>query len=298
MADQNLNQTSPGTLSQGSPQPLSPPLTPAPSTPSTAESAPAPPTTSDGTTVSSETTTANSGPAPGMFGQSALGAPPQPSGAGLQQGGTTIVNNNSSAAAGANAPKFTVVATSVNNTPVDYGELLEVDATAGHLDVDLPLASDGATSKNGNTLIVKNVGTQNTVGLRLSVGDGIDDGVTSLAPGQFIMLVSNGVDTFVDVGNNFSVLTLTGLKVGAYNAQPNQYVQMDSTAGNISVTLPPAADAGFGGQVWIKNKTDNVNTVTVLPSGADTIDGGASALVGGLEFMRLVSDGVSDWMVS
>jgi len=197
---------------------------------------------------------------------------------------------------GSGMPRFTVLSTAVNGS-VDYGQLMEADPTGGHINITFPRASD-VTPTGPNVFIVKNVGLANTVGLRLAVGDGIDNGVTALTVGQYGIFVSDGVNTFIVVSENNLSLTLTGVQVGAYNANPNEYVQADSTIGNISVTLPTAADAGFGGQVWIKNKTDNVNTVTVLPAGADTIDGGASALVGGLEILRLVSDGVSDWMVS
>lgn len=107
MADQNLNQSSPGALNQGNPPSLSPPLTPAPQTPSTAQNTAPPPTTSDGTTAPTATTmtsnsgpsSTDSGPAP-TAGRVSSGAPAQPAGAGLSQGGTTIVVENSGGGGG------------------------------------------------------------------------------------------------------------------------------------------------------------------------------------------------------
>ena len=64
------------------------------------------------------------------------------------------------------------------------------------------------------------------------------------------------------------------------------------------MTLPAAV--GFGGQIiLLKNVSTSTNIVTVLPSGADTIDGLTSQLLTGDHFqVQLVSDGVSSWMIT
>jgi hypothetical protein len=112
MADpQNLNASSPSALSTGAPQVLGPPLAPAPQTLSTAGPSPvpsaagntstvpttttngtsaSPPTVGGGTAASSTSIATNSGSSPAILGQASSGAPAQPSGIGLQQGGGGI----------------------------------------------------------------------------------------------------------------------------------------------------------------------------------------------------------------
>jgi NADH:ubiquinone oxidoreductase subunit F (NADH-binding) len=78
----------------------------------------------------------------------------------------------------------------------------------------------------------------------------------------------------------------------------NQVVRVDPSAGGFNVTLPAAV--GLGGQIIIiKNVTTSTNIVTVLPSGADTIDGLASQLLTGDHFqIQFISDGVNSWMIT
>ncbi|MHB1310581.1 MAG: hypothetical protein ACYC3L_01095 [Gemmatimonadaceae bacterium] len=54
-------------------------------------------------------------------------------------------------------------------------------------------------------------------------------------------------------------------------------VLCDSTAGNYAVTLPAAASVP--GQEFAIKKTVAANTVTITPSGSDTIDGAATLAV-------------------
>jgi hypothetical protein len=78
----------------------------------------------------------------------------------------------------------------------------------------------------------------------------------------------------------------------------NQVVRVDPTAGGFNVTLPPAV--GLVGQIIVlKNVSTSTNIVTLLPSGADTIDGLTSQLLTGDHFqVQLISDGVSSWMIT
>jgi hypothetical protein len=81
-------------------------------------------------------------------------------------------------------------------------------------------------------------------------------------------------------------------------ASANQVVRVDPSGGGFSVTLPAAVS--FGGQVIvIKNVTISTNVVTVLPSGADSIDGLLSQLLSGDHFLiQFISDGASSWMIT
>lgn len=78
----------------------------------------------------------------------------------------------------------------------------------------------------------------------------------------------------------------------------SQIVRANPTGGGFSVTLPAAAS--FAGQtIFVKNVSDSLNVVTVLPSGADTVDGSASVPLNGERFsVGFTSDGVSDWMIT
>jgi hypothetical protein len=69
-----------------------------------------------------------------------------------------------------------------------------------------------------------------------------------------------------------------------------------NNSGDISITLPSPATA-TGRAYYIKKISSNTNTVTILPSSSETIEGG-SALVLFVRFdsVRLVSDG-SNWYI-
>jgi hypothetical protein len=197
--------------------------------------------------------------------------------------------------AGAGFPKFAIVhSTGAPGTSVDYGQLLEGDATAGAFAVSLPLASDGTTSNpNGNVWIIKNVGTANNVGLRLHVGE-FFDGPGSLAPGQWAIYVSDGVSGFICVSTNADNLVVTAVQTAAYNASPFDVVRGDSTAGDIPVNLPSAA-ASPNAQIYVK-AVGSANLVNITPAGGDTVEGGALLPLAPGESAILISDGVSNWM--
>jgi hypothetical protein len=198
MADQNLNVTSPGALNQGNPPSLSPPLSPAPATPSTAQSVAPPPTTSDGVVTPPTTTTANTGPTAGVMGRASTGAPAQPAGEGLAQGGNTIVIN-----------------------------------------------------------------------------------------------VSGG-------GSGGSGETLAAVQVADFTAAVSTIYPCDPGAGNINATLPLGSGV-VGAQITpieIYNNSNDVGTVTVLPSGGDTVAGQTELVLQPQQSVRLVWDGVSNWMTA
>lgn len=80
-------------------------------------------------------------------------------------------------------------------------------------------------------------------------------------------------------------------------AAPNQTVGVDTTAGNVNVTLPPAV-AGIVGQRFEFVRvpgTPNANNAVIVPDGADTINGNASySLSGDYEgaTLRCVAPGI------
>lgn len=79
----------------------------------------------------------------------------------------------------------------------------------------------------------------------------------------------------------------------------NEVARVNTTGGPVSVTLPPAFN-NRGLSVIVKDVggAAAVNVITVLPAGANTIDGGGSAAVSiDRGSLTLVSDGVSEWMI-
>ncbi len=56
----------------------------------------------------------------------------------------------------------------------------------------------------------------------------------------------------------------------------NTVILVDSTAGDVDITLPTAASAGNGFCIWIKKVSGDGNTLSILPNGAETIEGTAS----------------------
>ncbi len=210
------------------------------------------------------------------------------------------------AGGGGAALRFTVVTTTVNAS-VDYGQLMEADATGGHINISMPLAS-GVTPNGPNVLVVKNSGTANTVGLRFHVGDGTDTGVTSLNSGEFVMLVSDGVNTFIVVSEappaaagNFNVVTVPGPT--SFGPNFGDFVVADATTGAVNVNLPLASSVVGPNMIAVRNDSSiplggydpalHNTQVTVRAHAGDSVDVGGVLWPG--DFVYLVSDGVSNW---
>ena len=71
----------------------------------------------------------------------------------------------------------------------------------------------------------------------------------------------------------------------------------DATSANLTVTLPPIS--GSEGKLFTVKRTDTTaNTVTIMPSGSDTIDGAVSLAVGTLQSVTLqASRAVTRWNI-
>lgn len=105
-------------------------------------------------------------------------------------------------------------------------------------------------------------------------------------PGQLVGPVVASVKTIAAAQSPYTV--------GAADS----IIEATTAAGAITVNLPAAAAAKR--VLWIKKTTNDNNTVTIAPAGADTIEGAAASVVepgGALTALQLVSDGVSNWSV-
>lgn len=90
----------------------------------------------------------------------------------------------------------------------------------------------------------------------------------------------------------------TTVKTAAYSAQPGEIVLCDPTGGVFTINLPKASLVGAGAVIVVKVQSDSNNGVTLTPNAADTVDGvgGATAILYARGAIKVVSDGVSDWM--
>lgn len=73
-----------------------------------------------------------------------------------------------------------------------------------------------------------------------------------------------------------SSLTPTAVQTGAYAAVAGDLARVDATGANRVVTLPTAVP---GTIIAVKKTDSSANTVTVSPTGAETIDGAASVVL-------------------
>lgn len=81
-------------------------------------------------------------------------------------------------------------------------------------------------------------------------------------------------------------------------SRTSEVVLVDPTAGAFNVTLPAALN-NRGQSITIKNAGTSANAVTILPTGADTIDGQPTLVLSGPDFaVELTSNGVSAWFIT
>jgi hypothetical protein len=106
----------------------------------------------------------------------------------------------------------------------------------------------------------------------------------SAAPEQSLIVNSDG-------STNFKYEFVA--KTGSYSAQPTDAV-IEATSGTFQVTLPTAVGAA-GKMYFIKNS--GTGTITVATTSAQTIDGGATAVLSTqYSSLSVISDG-TNWIV-
>ncbi len=81
------------------------------------------------------------------------------------------------------------------------------------------------------------------------------------------------------------------------NVSVNQQLLANTSAGGFTANLPTAGVAGQA--VRLKKTSTDGNTLTITPSGTDTIDGNpSSSIVAAGGTMLLISDGRGNWNIS
>ncbi len=142
------------------------------------------------------------------------------------------------------------------------------------------LKIDGATS---GTVSINTAATTGTWTFTVPSGTG--------SAGQFLKTDGAGV-------GSWSYITYsTATKTANYTIATSDTVILgDATSGAITITLP-AASTVSGYRFYVKKIDSSANTVTIARTGADTIDGGTSAVIS-VQYvtLNLVSNG-TNWFI-
>ena len=109
-------------------------------------------------------------------------------------------------------------------------------------------------------------------------------------------LVTGTLDVTSDFGFD-GAFTVSGNMINADTTAGAQLVQLvDASAANVTLSLPAAASVQ-GRMYIIKRMDGSVNTVTVDPAGAETVDGAVSfSLPAQYDYVKIVCDG-TQWLV-
>lgn len=92
----------------------------------------------------------------------------------------------------------------------------------------------------------------------------------------------------------WNVTTLTANYTATYG---DVYFDCDTTAGNITITLPAAADS-FGKKFAFKKITSDANTVVIDGNASETIDGATTKTLSAQnDSLTIVCDGVVGWRI-
>ena len=105
-------------------------------------------------------------------------------------------------------------------------------------------------------------------------------------------------DSLIKIARDFVVASVeTAVTVNITESNRNELVPLDTTSNNITVNLPTASSVGNGFMVALKKIDAVANTVTVDPSGSETIDLALTLLISiQNEAHLIVSDG-TNWKI-
>jgi hypothetical protein len=90
--------------------------------------------------------------------------------------------------------------------------------------------------------------------------------------------------------------SVTAVKTSTYTANTNELVQCNPTGGGFTVNLPTAGGR-TGKHILVKNVSSSINTITIQPAGAETIDGSTPVLMNiGYQAIHVISNG-TNWVI-
>lgn len=174
-----------------------------------------------------------------------------------------------------------ISAASATVTGLNFAGVVHTD-TSGNLSTSTIVNADVSnTAAIAGTKVSPNFGSQivQTTGA-VQGGSLTVSGLTTLSGGQKVKLSS--------------------LITSNYVASATDYIlQVDTTGGEISITMPSAASVGNGAVIIIKDASGAAvtNNITVLPNGSDLIDGDGYFITDTYASITFVSNGVSKWLV-
>jgi hypothetical protein len=90
-----------------------------------------------------------------------------------------------------------------------------------------------------------------------------------IRPGPIAMVNYDTVKSLEQIKNKLAITT-------SYTAKySDDYLLVDTTAGAVTITLPPARS----GSIFVIMRTAGANNVTIVPTGAETVNGAASLVI-------------------
>lgn len=198
-----------------------------------------------------------------------------------------------------NSTTTTSIAKAINYAIVltDRGKTVLMDASSGSLNVNLLAAT---TAADGYRITIKK--TDNSLNMVTIVPDGSE--TIDIRP-QYILYDYNDFLEILCDGSNWkivaaqirgTIITVTGATV--IDLEDNgHYYECDGSGGGFNMTLPPSATVGKGFVVSFKKTDATTNEITLVPDGAETIDGETTLILRTKnDTFGLKTDG-ADWFI-
>ena len=163
----------------------------------------------------------------------------------------------------------------------------------------------GTTTK-ANTYTDSGKGTANSNPMTLNADGRLDQDIYIDQSMKFVLATSAAGDPpsssvwTIDNALSTEQLWTTVSKTADYTiveADRDRLVLVDTTSGNVTITLLAAATAGDGFQVAIKKTSSDSNTVTIDGNGSETIDGSTTTTLSNQNEVAIVMCDGSNWFV-
>jgi len=173
-----------------------------------------------------------------------------------------------------------------------------VDAAAGAMTINLPLASSAAGVE---ITVKKKDNTANIVTIDEAGGPGPDGNALQLGgEDDYVSVLSNGAEWFITSSNRMAGNTRFADTTGIYSVDMavDTYL-ISSFGGAVTAQLPPAnAAEAVGRTITIKKTDSSVNAVTVTEQGGAGPDQSSQPLAAQYNAITVVSNGANWFVVS
>jgi len=192
--------------------------------------------------------------------------------------------------------------------------IMQVTATAVGLDLLMPPANQVST---GQAVLIENVGT---IPFTVTDNSGNTIIVVNSTLAQYVFLTDNSTINgiwssigFNASGSSSSAAALAGYGLEAIGNTLNTVFYEGTIASSTSltstyqsqflvwtggvgtITFPSSASAGIGNGWFVALRNGGTGTLTLTPSGTDTIDGNSNKQINPTESLVIVSNGTNGW---